>query len=278
MIVQISLQKKGAGPLDSLELFLSFLSLNVDSKIILSNGNEIKNKWLKIKDKKDNIFFIDTYGDSIVSFLFSIICLKWLSLLRQLRKIKPEFILVTHFHPWVLFALTFRKCLFKKFIYIVHENPFDPKENDNWIMLLLQKILIKKADIIITHSKQIRLELEEYIRKPMYTFLTGSYSASYGQMNGRLASNNIRFLFLGRIEEYKGVDILFEAFKKVENEHSNVLLTIAGRGILPPEVSSYKSNKIKIINHWLSEDEIYKILNETDVFVLPYKKLVNQEC
>ena len=72
------------------------------------------------------------------------------------------------------------------------------------------------------------------------------------------------FLFIGRIEDYKGIDVLVEAWS---NELSNSRLIVAGNGtaIIPSD------KNILFINKWLSKHEIEALISRAQVVVFPYK-------
>jgi glycosyltransferase involved in cell wall biosynthesis len=268
MITQISLQKKGAATIDSFELFLSIKRQKIESSVLLSSGNEFKYRWDLLESKKD-IYCIDTYNNSISGFLSSFFLLKWLRMLKVLRNRKSNVIVATHFHPWLLLITIFKKLYCKKFIYIVHENPYNPKEREGCFNILLQKILLRRSDIIITHSKSLKEELGRIIiNKKVYSFDLGSY-VNYCSISKKEKDFSApKFLFLGRIEEYKGVDILVETFNVLRKKYPNSSLTIAGRGNLPVADYSY----VKIINNWLSDKDVCDLFNENNVLILPYRK------
>ncbi len=81
----------------------------------------------------------------------------------------------------------------------------------------------------------------------------------------------IRFLFLGRLEEIKGIKYLLQAFKKISDNVKDTKLYVAGEGSLKKYILDFiKKNdlkkRIKFLG-WI--EDTAKILSETDVFVLP---------
>lgn len=80
---------------------------------------------------------------------------------------------------------------------------------------------------------------------------------------------SIRFLFVGRLVYYKGVDVLLKAFRFVKGAE----LVIIGTGSLEKELKAYAKE-----NHFaervqfrgkVSDDELNEAFAESDVFVLP---------
>jgi len=81
----------------------------------------------------------------------------------------------------------------------------------------------------------------------------------------------VRFLFSGRLEEIKGLRYLLPAFKKLAENADNCELWIAGNGTMREYVEEFiKQNKLEkriIFLGWRTD--VDKILQQTDVFVLP---------
>ena len=84
-------------------------------------------------------------------------------------------------------------------------------------------------------------------------------------------------MFLGLIRPYKGVEDLIEAFLKISN--SNTRLLIAGRVF---GINNYESRlneltksncRIKLFLDFIPDEDIQVFLNACDIFVLPYKDI-----
>jgi glycosyltransferase involved in cell wall biosynthesis len=78
-----------------------------------------------------------------------------------------------------------------------------------------------------------------------------------------------KFLFVGRLVYYKGVDVLIEAFTGVENAE----LTIIGCGDMEKDLKAYicehgMSDRVHLLGK-VGEDRLYREFSECDVFVLP---------
>lgn len=79
------------------------------------------------------------------------------------------------------------------------------------------------------------------------------------------------FVFFGRIEPYKGVPVLVDAFEIALKHESDLRLTICGSGNIPSRVVA-KMNRlgVRLRNEWVPEDEVGKIFSDGGVLVLPY--------
>lgn len=76
--------------------------------------------------------------------------------------------------------------------------------------------------------------------------------------------------FVGRIEPYKGVDLLVDAFQKTKS--NGIKLVIAGGGTISEatlnKISSSKN--IQLINRFVPDEEMVDIIENSDFMVLPY--------
>ncbi len=78
-------------------------------------------------------------------------------------------------------------------------------------------------------------------------------------------------LFFGRIEPYKGIDVLLKASKRVLRRHPDWTLHIAGGGNLQPYESFYrKETQIRITNRFLSDEEVAEVMQQSAIVALPY--------
>jgi glycosyltransferase involved in cell wall biosynthesis len=79
----------------------------------------------------------------------------------------------------------------------------------------------------------------------------------------------VRFLFLGRLEEFKGISFILDAFKRISNAFPESELYIAGEGEMRSYITDFiRRNNLKNIKFpgWVSSKDI---LPKTDVFLLP---------
>lgn len=77
-------------------------------------------------------------------------------------------------------------------------------------------------------------------------------------------------LFLGRILAYKGLDLLLEAWGRIEHR-GGAHLIVAGEGDLVPFQGLLGSaDDVTVRNTWLSDAEIIQLMTQADLLVLPY--------
>jgi glycosyltransferase involved in cell wall biosynthesis len=75
-------------------------------------------------------------------------------------------------------------------------------------------------------------------------------------------------LFLGRISQYKGIELLLEAISRISPDIYSKLI-IAGKSNYPINVPK-NSDKIEFLDKWLTEKEISDLINSSDIMVFPY--------
>ena len=108
-------------------------------------------------------------------------------------------------------------------------------------------------------------------------YYTNQVSRSEARRHLGLPDNAFVYSFLGLIRPYKGLEDLFEAFKKLENSEARLL--IVGRVF---GVDNYESKlrtltqldpRIKLVPEFIPDEAIQFYLNACDFFVLPYKDI-----
>lgn len=83
-----------------------------------------------------------------------------------------------------------------------------------------------------------------------------------------------RILYLGRMEMYKGVKVLLEAFEQLAKRHSSIQLVLGGQGAQKAEYEAWVARhglqyKIKFLGH-LPWDRVMSVYDEADVVVSPH--------
>ena len=79
-------------------------------------------------------------------------------------------------------------------------------------------------------------------------------------------------LFFGQIVEYKGVEYLLEAMKRVHSGHPELMVVIAGGGRFYFDVEPYRRlDYVSIINRYISVSELVGMLRACEFAVCPYK-------
>lgn len=188
--------------------------------------------------------------------------LKIKTLLKNYKKKHPSFfIYFTAFHPWNLCIAYLAKKENIPVITTVHDYETHLGERSKSVEWF-QKKTIKYANKIIFLSDH---EKEKAIKDgfKLDKLLTLRHPLLYSSLNNSMSYNKpIKFLFLGRIKRYKGLDLLLKAIKGIQNLH----LTIAGSG----QLNYIKSANLTIINKHISQQKINALIESHHILILPY--------
>ncbi|MEM5830958.1 MAG: glycosyltransferase family 4 protein [Candidatus Aenigmatarchaeota archaeon] len=274
-LLLLSLQKSGGGAIDTLGLSNGLCANKIFHYLIISSDNELAERFIDNEFRK--VYKIKTFKTSLLDFFIqTFIYCRFLRLIKIILNIKPDFIFVTHFNPWVSFVYLLKIFLKNKILYGIHDNPYDPKEKQKPFSIFLEKIFLKYADLIITYSNYIEKDIKRFIKsKKFLTIYLGTYKDLFPdyRKNFNIEKKELTLLFFGRILPYKGLDILLKAYENLRKKNLKIKLIIAGRGEVEKKVKE-KIIDLGVIfkNHWISNDELLEILEESDVIVIPYKK------
>ncbi len=199
-----------------------------------------------------------------------------------LKGLDPEIVHFTGPHLWNPILIHLLK---KKGVIVVHTlHDLEPHTGTPLRLLLKvwNKLVIRISSRIVVHGKAYRDQLiKSRISASRVIFLPLLHLfLSYGrlqELNNKLGA--IRYdeniLFFGRIESYKGVDTLIDAFRKFNMASSRTngaefKLIIAGKGEVPGRPHSELEGYIELIDKHIDEDEAEQLFRNCSIVVLPY--------
>ena len=135
-----------------------------------------------------------------------------------------------------------------------------------------------------TSSADAVIFISDYVKNTTYKRLFSgipSAVAPFGRLNEntimvqRQANEVPNLLFFGRIERYKGLEIFVDALIRLAELDISFQFVIAGSGSIEPKVKR-KLNSLervrdgKVINRWISDEELHSLHTEADILVVPY--------
>jgi beta-1,4-mannosyltransferase len=177
----------------------------------------------------------------------------------------------------------------KKYIWTAH----NLKSHESKYPLLEQfflKKFVKMMDGISVHNLFAKEKLmQEYgvVSEKIHIIPHANYINAYPEADEKkkitikdklgIDSNKFTFLFLGYIRPYKGVLDVISAFKELGL--TNAQLIICGnisineeRKVIEKEI--YKENNIKLVSHYINDEDMSSYLALADVMVYPYKDIL----
>lgn len=147
----------------------------------------------------------------------------------------------------------------------------------------LERHLLTHAAAVQFTSEQERIEAEE-LGVPMHSVvlplgldldaLPPPTPGSFRQANPRLADKTL-ILFLSRIEQKKGLELLLDAFAHVYARHPQTMLVIAGQGDLAYEesirdyIQALNLEEAVLVTGFISGTEKQAAFSDCDLFILP---------
>lgn len=196
-------------------------------------------------------------------------------LLRFIQKLNPDLI---HFNNQIYFTHFYLFRWARRLLTSVHD-PFphsgeeaDARRASTRIYRYLNKKFIKYHllynDVMVSAYAKDRGISEDRV----LTSSLGPYDY-LRRMNHQAPSLSCDFLIFGRIQKYKGIDLLLEAFVLVLQEFPNATLTVAGSGSFWFDVNDYgiPERNLRIINRFIPGDELAGLLEGSRVVVCPYR-------
>lgn len=240
--------------------------------IFLSNkGHDIR-PWQNVTGK---VVSTDTHGKDILSAIFSPITMtrKAKSIARKISNenldvvIEPMGSLMT---PLVQRHINSDI----RWVSAIHDPTPHP---DRWLIptYMYRKIFKIRRDIVIATSQYTYELLKEvYPDTPIILKRQGYYLDQNFHLSTRLTTleqGASKLLFFGRIEHYKGIDVLIDAFTNAKTRKDFLSLTIVGKGpISKTQASKIETAGIQLLNNYVSDEEIISLLDSHHILVLPY--------
>lgn len=215
--------------------------------------------------------------------------INWISVGNQLKKIKPDIIVVRYWLPFMGPCLgtilrKVKKNQHTKVICIADNIlPHEKRPGDK----IFTKYFLKPIDGFITMSQKVLGDLNQFAKNkpaqlvphPLYDNFGEKISKTEARKKLSINEDDKVILFFGFIRKYKGLDILLEAFKilKSTNKIQNLKLLIAGE--FYDDEKNYETllndptikNELILHTHFISNSEVKYYLCATDCVIQPYR-------
>ena len=213
----------------------------------------------------------------------------WIKVGNELRKLKPDVIVVRFWLPFMGPCLgTILRRVKKNHhtkIVCIADNvlPHEKRPGDEWFT----KYFLKPVDAFITMSEKVFTDLKTFVKNKPVRLIAHPLYDNFGEIISKETARKklgIRMdekvvLFFGFIRKYKGLDILLAAFKILNHQHSlgNIKLLIAGEFYDNEknyaELLNDPSIKDKLILHtnFIPNNEVKYFLCAADCVIQPYR-------
>lgn len=209
----------------------------------------------------------------------------WIRAFFKIKTFAPDLVLFQWWHPYFAPSFGTLALLLKyggqaKVVFLCHNvRPHEPTQMDS----LLLRYAYKAPDHFIVHAESDLLLLkalkpQSRIVKtphPTYEIFSSSKRADPLQVKKGLGIEGNTLLFFGYIRKYKGLEYLLQAFPRVLREIDATLLIVGeiyeGREtILEMIERSPFREKIRLVDHYVPNEDVELYFSAADVVVLPY--------
>jgi glycosyltransferase involved in cell wall biosynthesis len=185
-----------------------------------------------------------------------------LEIRRHLKRWRPQVVNVHENHDPRLLALTrgYRTVL-TVHDPLGHPGAPDLSRAENWAF----RKWFRRSDRFIVHGQALVEELVPLIDGQPIAVIPHGMSARSEPLS---RPNSPTVLLFGRLEQYKGVEVLVEAMHRVWKRRSDVRLVVAGSGQASRLVPD--DPRISLIDRYIPESDVDGLLAEASLVALPY--------
>ena len=191
-------------------------------------------------------------------------------LVKKIRETGPDVVhlLNGYGYPW---ALTVAACGIAPLVTTLHDPTPHPGNTVDAVSYHLGKFTLRRSAAIHIHDEMFRRGIEQrFPDKPVFVIRHPSFASRYLK-HARPGIARIRsVLFFGRVEYYKGIEILLRAAALLPPD---VSLTIAGAGPLSyaeKQLCAALGARLTLLNRFIEDDEAATLLQQAGVLALPY--------
>ena len=268
-IVLFSLSKRGAGA-GLRKSIAQDLANDGETNVICIVSDELDGlSEFIINNSKISVITLQTGCKySFIQKTVKLIFCERYNIKKKINSEKIDMFLEIFSHPWAHFIVQVLNCDY--YATICH----DPKPHSGASIIdtVVSEYAYKKSNNLVVMTRSLAQYTSNRFKKDVYYIPHGIFSFyKTGKIEPQRDVNKLIFLFFGRIEPYKGLDILLEAFSKIEDK-SNLELKIMGSGDITPYEPELKQEHVFVDNRFIGDDEIESIFSHRNsVLVLPYK-------
>ena len=203
---------------------------------------------------------------------------QYLKFIWQLLIFKPD---VVNLNPSLCYDAVIRDGIFlliskafnKKVIIFWHGWKVEFEDVIEKKYLKFFKSVFEKADAFVILSSTVKEKLKQWgFSQPVYATTTKVDNYLINELDINNKKQTHRMLFLGRLEENKGIFETLRAFQIAQKKYPNITLTYAGNGqdekILKKTVEAENIINVHFSGFIRNTEKISKLL-DADIFILP---------
>ena len=215
--------------------------------------------------------------------------LNWIKVGRELKKLRPDLIIVRYWLPFMGPCLGSILKIAKQNkhtkIVCIADNiiPHEKRPGD----MLFTKYFVKPIDAFITMSEKVLTDLQQFAPDKPATFVAHPLYDNFGEKISKeearsflkIKNDEAVLLFFGFIRKYKGLDILLDAMKILQSAQITPIpkLLVAGefyedRKTYDEQIERLDIKDMLILNTaFIADSEVKYYLCAADVVIQPYR-------
>lgn len=267
------LGRKGGGIVYAYEMTKGLIENGCEVYAIIPETIENLSMWKQLDLKE--LIVVKTYSNylSFAGGTLRFVFLDIWKLKRRFRNTPIDVCYIPMIQPWTALV----NAVFPNSIIVTTIH--DPKAHDGsfWLGIAINHYVIRKSDKVIILSEAFREYTERQYGiadRNIYTIPHGifDYYQKISIPNAVPMKAQTNFLFFGRIEPYKGLKLLEEAYRRLKEEESDISLRIVGRGDLGELHDAFAGMEdVQLVNRFVPDEDVYQYFQgERTVVVLPY--------
>jgi glycosyltransferase involved in cell wall biosynthesis len=142
-----------------------------------------------------------------------------------------------------------------------HPGAPDLTRGENWAF----RSWFRRADRFVVHGRALVEELEPLIGRRPIVVIPHGVSVRPEPLS---PPDSPTVLLFGRLEQYKGVEVLADAMHQVWQKRPDVRLVVAGAG--PAARLAPADARVSVIDRYIPEGDVEGLLTQASLVVLPY--------
>jgi glycosyltransferase involved in cell wall biosynthesis len=200
----------------------------------------------------------------------------------RLLEFKPQVIIVSGFSMWTILALLFKPVGGWKVVLAWEGSSPNVDFRNSKSRILMRNLLAKFADTFITNSAGGKAYLVDYLKVDGDNIQIRPYlvpdpktllSLASTAGNVEVTAQSPVFLYVGRIEERKGLHLLLQACHLLRQQGAKFSLLVIGRGPQQDELKAYcQTHDLDDCVQWLGWIDYRQLglyFDRADVFMFP---------
>ena len=238
---------------------------NIRATISVSRQNEA---FPAFEEFGDTLFPINTFKSNLgVASQASRIPLIRRALFQRLQSDRIEVLIELMPHVWSPFIMSVSHRAGVRYATIIHDADPHPGDYTSVVKGFLDWS-IRSADVVFTLSRAVAEPLLAAGVPQSKVFTLFHPDLRYGKVeHARIPNAPLRLLFLGRIMPYKGLPLFLDAVELLRQQGIPVAIGVFGEGSLGSSAQRLARLGAEVVNRWLADDEIAKVLSRFDALV-----------